>query len=252
MSSEQTVAKEYPESFDEGAQAASEGKSDLKLNAGDRIRMKFVSGPLTFRENYFELPGAEANEEDKPKKKRIALPFGGQIPGYKLKVKYLCEVLVLDGPMKGQNKLFFFGQQVWDSLQEIKLDYGSIRIPDIVVSRKGSTKDDTRYKAGAVPSTIEAKTIPLKFNLEAEARFSTKEDIDQLPPPPAPGGGSEDSVGGQISEAQLDMIDNLCKQKEVGRGELAKMIERKFKKAVDLSDLTIGQASAVIDLLKNY
>jgi len=244
----ETVAKEYPESFDEGAAAQAQTKTELKVGAGERIRMKFVSGPLTYRENYFEIG---TKDDGTPKKIRIALPFASQLPGHKMKVKYLCEVLVLDGPAKGQNKLFAFGQQVWDDLNVIKLDHGSIRVPDIIVSRKGATKDDTKYKASAVPSTVEAKTVPLAFNLEVEVRYATKEDIDKLPPPTVGKASGEDMVS-VISAAQVDLIDSLCKQKSLGMKELSKIIERKAGKAKSIDEMTVGEASGVIEALKNY
>lgn len=241
--------KEYPESWDEHAQASSESERTLKIKAGDAVRMHLISGPLTFREEYFVVGKKEDGKTDK--KLRIALPFGGQLPGYKLKVKYMAEVVVLDGPSKGQHKLLEFGKQVADGLEAVKKVWGSSRIPDIVVSRVGSTKDDTKYTVTAAPATMDPKSVPVEFNLEAEVRYSKKEDIDKLPPPPS-GKEAPDSLQGQISTAQVDMIDSLCKQKELGRAELAKIIKRKCKAPKSLDQLTMGEASGVIDLLKNY
>lgn len=245
---ESTVAEAYPESWDEHAQASAESDNELKLKHGDNVRVHIVSGPLTFREEYFSL-GAK-DKQGKDKKTRIAIPFGSQLPGYKMKVRYMSEVVILDGAAKGMNKIFQFGKQVADDLAKIKDVWGSTRTPDIVLSRTGTTKDDTKYSATAAPATVQSKDLKVKFNLEKEVRYSTKEDIDKLPPPPV-GRESADSISGHVSHAQLDLIDSLCKEKEIGTAELKKLVDRKAP-GKSLTELTTGQASMVIDLLKNY
>jgi hypothetical protein len=245
---EQTTAapKQYPESWDEHDQASQETDRRLKLKAGDTVRMKLISGPLTYREIYLET--GKMTKTNKPEKKRIAVPFSAQLPGLKLKVQYMVEVLVLDGPMKGQNKIFTFGKQVADGLAAVKKVWGSVREPDIVINRVGATKDDTVYTATAAPSTVKASDIPVMFDLEAEVGFSKKEDLDKLPPPPT--GGVQPELGA-ASPAQLDLIDSLAGQKKLTAKEVVALIDRKFG-VKEVALLSSAQASECIDTLRNY
>ena len=160
----------------------------------------------------------------------------------------MVEVLVLDGPSKGQNKIFTFGKQVADGLAAVKKVWSSVRTPDIVISRVGSTKDDTRYTATAAPSTTEAKDCPVQFNLETEVGFSKKTDLDQLPPPVK--AGPQPKLG-QASPAQVDLIDSLAAQKKLTPTDLRALMTRKFGKG-ELSELTSAEASETIDTLRNY
>lgn len=243
---ETTEAKTYPESWDEAEQAAQETDRRLKLKDRDMVRVKIVSGPLTFREVYLDT--GKKTKAGRDEKKRIAVPFSSQLPGLKLKTQYLIEVVILDGPMKGQNKIFQFGKQVTDDLVKVKKVWGSTRTPDIVLGRTGTTKDDTVYTATAAPSTVEVDTLPVKYDLVAEAGFAKKEDLDKLPPPPT--GGIQPELGA-ASAAQLDLIDSLAGQKKLTAKEVVALIERKFG-VKDISALTSAQASETIDTLRNY
>ena len=235
---------ETPESWDEHQQATAEGERKIKLKDGQSVRLHIISGPLTFREMYYET-GIKDDKTGKAKKKRIALPFGTQLPGYKTKVQYLTEVVILEGPNKGVHKLFQFGKQVADGLEEVKKVWGSTRTPDLIISRKGSTQFDTEYAVTAGPATHKG-AVPVEFNLQGETEFSTKEDLDALPKPTAQAEGGTQS---KITHAQLDFIDSLGKKKELNVKGLLGIIERKFGKK-DLSELTGAEASTLIETLQ--
>lgn len=239
---QEAVAEVYPESWNEHERASAEGEKQIKIKDGQSIRCHIISGPLTFREMY-QVVGRD--EKGKEKKKRIAVPFGTQLPGFKMKVQYLCEVVLLDGPLKGTHKLLQFGKQVADGLAGVRTVWGSTRTPDLIISRKGSTQFDTEYAVTAGPSTHAADVTP-DFNLEAEVRYSTKEDIDSLPKPTAQ---VEGSTAAKMTTAQQDFIDALCRKKELTIKGLLGIIERKFNKK-ELGELTGSEASVLIETLQ--
>lgn len=238
--------KDYPESWDDHEKAQAESKKELKIADGGKVRMHIISGPLLFREDYVVIG---KKEDGSPKKKRIALPFGANLPGYDLKVKYMMEVVILDGAAKGQHKLYVYGKKVAEGLAAVKAEWGSTRVPDIVLSRKGSTMNDTVYTVTAAPSTVgDVKAIPVEFNLEHEVRFSNKADIDSLPPP-VHAGPTPDSLSGTITPAQEELINSICKQKDIPLAFFKATLERKFP-GKTLAELTVGEASAFIGVLQ--
>ena len=236
-------AKEYPEDWNQHEQAAQESERKIKLKDGQSVRVHILSGPLTYRELYIKTG---VDEKGKDKKKRIALPFGAQLPGFKFKTQYLMEVVVLDGAGKGQHKLLAFGKQIADGLAEVKKVWGSTRIPDIVVSRTGSGQMDTEYKVTAAPATVKPESHPVEFNLETEVGYSSQEDINSLPKPTAT---AEGSVNTPISMAQVDLIDMLSKKKELTVAGLSAVMDRKFSKK-EVSKLTMSEASSLIDTIQ--
>ncbi len=242
MNETEVAPQEYPESWDEHQQAVAEGEKKLKLKDGQSIRMHIISGPLTFRELYSEYK----DKDGKAKKKRIAVPFTSQLPGYKLRVQYLTEIVILDGPNKGMHKLFQFGKQVADGLEEVKKVWGSTRTPDLIVSRKGSTQFDTEYTVTAGPATHKGQCA-VEFDLQAEAEFSKKEDIDSLPKPTLTRSPDSGPVG--VSHSQLDFIDGLAKTKELNMKGLNGIIDRKFGKK-SVTELTSLEASTLIETIQ--
>lgn len=244
----------YPENWDVAEQDAADSKKELKLKDGDEVRVRIISGPLTYKENYFKVGTKADGKTDK--KQRIAMPFGSQLPGYELKTKHLIEVVVLSGPMQGQNKLFTFGKQIVDELVLVKKDWGSTRVPDLMLRRKGSGQLDTEYTAKALPPAEKDAKYPVKFNLAHEVRFSKKEDIEKLPPPALPG-TQHDALDAKITPAQQELINSLGKAKDVDRQWFDKTVARKFAgrklpgPGVEVKDhVTVADASELIDILK--
>jgi hypothetical protein len=236
---------ETPESWNEHEQATAEADRTIKLKDGDSVGIHIVSGPLTYREYYHDNGKDEKGQAKK--KTRIAIPFGAQIPGFAFKTKYVCEVILTDGKGKGQHKLFEFGKTIADQLQKVKdSSWKSTRACDLTVSRKGAGMNDTEYFVTATPATYPAEGNPVEFNLQGEARFSTKEDIDKLPKPQAM---AEGSTSEKVSPKQYDFVESLCKQKELTIKALAGILDRKFSKQ-ELSELTGAEASVLIKTLQ--
>lgn len=244
MNTQAAVAEAYPENWEDHAKATAEGERNIKLKDGQSVQCHIVSGPLTYREMYVSLG---VDEKGKETKKRIALPFGANLPGYKLKVKYIVEVIITDGPNKGAHKLLEFGKQIADQLEGVKLSsWKSTRVPDLLIKRKGSGMNDTEYFVTAIPGSLPAEGNPVEFNLVSEVRYATAEDIKLLPKPTAvPDGGTKAG----ITDNQVDFLGGLCKAKELTAKALSLIIERKFGKD-SLAALSSTEASTLIETLQ--
>ncbi len=248
---EEQTGTEYPEDLDKGTEAYSKNDKDLKIEAGSTVRLKVISGPLVYQEGWFDLPDRD-EKTGKPKRLRVALPLGQQLPGYDLKTKSLIEVVMLNGSTKGQHKLFTFGKQVHDGLAKIKRDWGSTRTPDVIIDRVGASKNDTRYTATGGPSTVDSNTFKPQFDLQKEVRFSKAEDLAKLPPP-VTGRVEKDVLTTAMSSKQYELISSLADAKDMSLEEVEKHIRRKFNdEKMTIQDLNGGQASQIIDLLKQF
>jgi hypothetical protein len=242
---EPQVGKEYPESWDEHDKAMAESDRQLKLKAGDKVRMRIVSGPLVYKEFYYET--GETDQKGKTKKKRIAIPFSSQLPGYDFKVKSMVEVVMCDGPAKGMHRIFEYGQGIAKQLREVKENYGSVRNADISIKREGSTMNDTKYFVQPVPASMPSIPAP-KYDLEKEVRFSTREDINSMPPPVS-SGRQPDSTSTPVTAAQVSLINSIGAEKDLDSVWFNKTLERKFQ-VKTVQELNVGQASELIDLMR--
>lgn len=238
----------YPEDWDSHDKAVAEGDRNIKLKDGGSVTFHLISGPMVFREMYITVGYDEKTKNEK--KKRIALPFGAQLPGFKLKVKYLVEVIVTEGAAKGQHKLFEFGIQIAKQLEKIKSSaWKSTRACDINVSRTGGGMD-TEYFVTAVPSSLPATGNKVEFNLVAEACFSTKDDLNGLPKPTPTASHPDQGADTKVSPKQVDFIDALSKKKELTVKGLSRVIARKFPGKTNIGELTSQEASVLIDTIQ--
>ena len=237
--------REYPESHVETEQALAQSDRQLKLNAGDKVRFRIVSGPMTYKEFYHDT--GVKGEGGKTKKVRFAVPFASQIPGYDWRVKHMVEVVMCDGPAKGMHRIFEYGMSIAKQLLEVKSNYGSVRQADISIKREGATKNDTKYYVQPVPLSTPGSLTP-EYDLEREARFSSKEDIDQMPAPMG-AGRQPDSVSGPVTSKQIELINAIGREKDLEPSFFKNMIQRKFEKAT-VQELTVGEASQLIDAMR--
>jgi hypothetical protein len=232
----------YPETWDDVEKGTAESSKFLKLKSGESVKFKVVNGPYPFRKAYVQkvVEGKDGKMQDKS----FTFPFGTQIPGLKLTPQFAFEVVVLDGPAKGQHKVWVAGQRVAEDLKKIADVWGSVKKPDIVLSKTGE-KLETKWNATAAPPSGEGVGLA-EINLKDEIKFSTKEELALLP----------NSVGvvkttkkHSITDEQTKFISNLCDGKSIEFKEVEKIIARKFDKA-SLDDLSKDEAAQLIDTLK--
>ncbi len=242
MQAEATV-EPYPESWDEVDQAKAEGSSYLEVASGEKVRLKILQGPLTFRSAY--LATNEKTKKGESQKKTFNIPFASQVPGYKFTAKYAFEVVVLDGPAKGQHKTWKAGQKVAEQLKSVKEEWGSIREPIIVLKREGE-KLETVWTVTAAKG--DGSNYPCTIDLQGAIGFATKEQLDSLPPPPIT--KQDGSLSNPISSEQVQFISSLSSQKDITLDWVNKTINRKWSPKSEIDQLTSGEASELITLLK--
>lgn len=236
--------KQYPETWDEVDQEQASKSTYLKLKDGETVRLKFLNGPLVFRELYQDV--GEKDRQGKAKKTRFVIPFTSQVPGYKFKAQWLAEVIILDGAAKGQHKLWQFGSTVSEQLQGIAKEWGTVKEPLIAFSRKGSGQMDTEYRVTA--GKPDGNAYFPELDLASELKMSPAEKLSKLPPPTAKADEST-MQGTRISTPQYDLICGLAEKGRLSHSDVLKIAERKFNKH-DLDSLSMKEASEVIDVLK--
>lgn len=237
MKNETDVA-EYPADWDAVSTAETAQGEFVRLETDKKVRLHVVSGPFAFQ----ALGVGEGKEF-----RNLNLPIGAQVPGYKLKAQYAFEVAILDGPNRGQRKVWACGQMVAKQLRSVKDEWGDITKADIVVIKTGKGLT-TKYGVTAVPPA--AGDYKATLDLRAKVKFATKDDLNQLAPAPQGTAQTGDLPSGKISVAQSKLISDLATQKELGLDSVLKMVLRKYDKK-ELDDLTVVEASNLIETIKN-
>lgn len=159
---------DYPEEWDSVEEAKSKSTEFLKLNSGDKVRLRILSGPLAFQQLFLN-------------KKGYNLSLASQLPGYDLRKQYAFEVLLLDGPMVGDHKIWATGQKLAEQLAEIRKGWGDIKKCDIVLSRTGE-KLQTKWQVTPVPpSKLTPDEVKPIFSLVEKIVFTDKATLDTLP-----------------------------------------------------------------------
>lgn len=224
----------------EDVKKAKEESSDyLKVEPGENnaVRVKIIQGPLSFL-SYF----------DQKNQRGYNFPKGTQLPGYNLKKKYAFEVVLLEGANAGKHKVLECGQQLAECFETILKDWEDFSKTDVKISKEGS-KLTTKWKGTAVRNTeVSPEWLKPVMLLREKIKWASKEDVDKLPPPAET--KEKDALGSVISPAQYEMIGNLATQKQVTVGQVEAMTKRKFE-ITDLHQLSKGQASEIIEILKN-
>lgn len=213
----------------------------LRITAGQDVSIRILTGPLAY---------GQVGYGDGATFKSLNVPFGAQIPGYKIKNTFVFEVLILDGADKGKHKMFCAGPKVAEQLKTIRDKWGDLSKADIVVGKTG--KDlATRWHITPCPaSSASAEDLKPMFNLIEKIVYATKEQLDKLPPPVENRTQPKDALNNPISAEQGKFIASLATQKEMSLASIEKLLQRKFDKKT-LDELTSAEAAQLIDTLKS-
>lgn len=229
----------YPANWDAIDEAKSQASEFLKLESGDKVRLRILTGPYAFGQIKYD------KGEDMV---FLNVPFNAQIPGYKPRAQYAFEVLLLDGKQQGAHKVWAAGQKIAEQLREIRQEWGDITKPDIVVKKEGKGLL-TKWTATAAPtSAVPGDNLIPAFKLEEKITMATAEDLAKIPPA-ATSKQPKDALDQKISTEQNDFIGKLAVAKELTVDGVLKIIERKFNKN-EIDELTRSEASTLIETLK--
>jgi hypothetical protein len=235
----------YPAEWDALAKAQTEDKDRLDIAGGQSARVAVLQGPYGYGQLFFDKAPVEGS-----KKRAFDMPLGTKIPGYKIASKFIFEVFVLQGTQQGQHLTWSTGKKINEQLLPVQAEYGKdfANWPDLIVSRKGTGKEDTVWTVTAGKKSGERPAPEL--DLRGKVRFATPEELGKLPQATAGSAkGAGVDMSQPISPKQIDFINDLRTQKEMTKKEVEKIALRKFEES-DIDKLSSGQASQLIDTLK--
>lgn len=219
----------------------SKGESEfLKVTSGQDISIRILSGPMAYGQIGYGV---------KPNFRSLNIPFGSQVPGYKVKNTYAFEVLVLDGQDKGKHKMLCAGPTVADQLKGIREKWGDLSKADISIGKVGEDLSTRWHSIPCPASAVAESDLKPVFDLGEKIVFATKEQLDALPPPVVSKTQPKDALNNPISAEQGKFISNLATQKEMSLSAVEKLIQRKFEKKT-LDELSSAEAAQLIDTLK--
>lgn len=156
-----------PADWDEIEKTKNSVSEFLKLKSGDKVRFHVLSGPLAFQ---------QINDG----KRGYTLPLNAQVAGFKLRKQYAFEILVLDGKYAGDHKVWCTGQKMAEQLDQIRIEWGSIKKCDIILTRIGE-KLETKWLATPVPQTdLTQEELRSEFKLSEKIVYVTKADLDAV------------------------------------------------------------------------
>lgn len=219
----------------------------VKVAANESVRLHIISKPKMFGNIYFDsepFPGAP---------KSMNVPFGTQIPGYKIRPQWAFAVVDV---ASGAHKILCVGTTVVDQIDKAdqafrpkdKKDVEGAGYPrlDIVLSKTGE-KLATKWTVTPAPTEYEGDRVST-VDMDAEIVMTSAELLAKLGSN-KPVSGLRNGVKSQPSDAQIDMLNRLCKKKELNNASFVAIMQRKFDKN-ELSDCTQAEASILIDTLQ--
>lgn len=240
----------YPAEWDLGEQGAQSSSEFLSIKSGETVRFRIVNGPKAFFSLFCEKYPIvnEKTGETKFGKKGLKLPFGAQIPGYRISPKYLFEVVLIDGRLAGQHKLWDTTQGVFDKINEIRQNWGGkIVNAGIALKRVGEGLETEWFPTAFPPAPLaEGVSLEPQFMLTDKIVYATTEELAKLPPPPKPAKHSDEGTR-NVSPAQLKFIGEIMSQKDISEKQALALLKTD---KTDIEKLTTAEGSRLIDLLK--
>jgi hypothetical protein len=221
-----------------------EGTRFVQVESGTPVRMRVVNGPYCYKVLWTDT---------KDGRRKFVLPKDSQFTHPELKREYLYEVLIVGGAGHGAHKLFEANKGVAIDISKAKALWGSIYEPVFEVGKTGSGKKGTKWSVQAGPAAPDLGKPEPTYELDKQVRFSTKEDLDSIPPAPVGGvqGNGEGEPSDKATPEQAKLIMKLVAEKDLTLKAVNDICQRLFKVG-DWTDLDGKQASKLIDNLKNY
>lgn len=234
------------------AQSIKKAKDDaskfVKLKSGESARLHILT-PLPEFKVFSQVFLDEALADGT---KVISVPFGAELPGYKLRPQWACEVVDVD---TGKHMVLQVSQGIVESILQADKSFrpkdkkdvegaGQAHM-DIILSRSGEGKA-TKWTVMGGPTQYEGERTP-GFNLDNECPYTRPEVLSKLTPSKASSGPK--GVSTAMSKAQYQFITSLCEKKDVSVTALGELVSKKFSKD-EVDDLTSGEASQLIELLQ--
>ena len=224
-------------------QAKEDASVFVRMEKGSTARFHLVSKAKTFGNIFFEAPPYP----NAPKTMNV--PFGTQIPGYKIRPQWAFEVV----NEAGKHKILCVGMSVVDLIDKAdkafrpkgqKDDEGAgYKHLDIILSRLPATPWWTLSNA---PTECEDNSTVL--DLDAEIMLAKADDLAKLREN-TPKSQLADGVKSTASIKQTELISSLMNKLELTVDGLNGIISRKFSKYA-VSELTMSEASVLIETLQ--
>jgi hypothetical protein len=224
-------------------QAKEDASTFVKMEKGSTAKFHIISKAKTFGNIFFEnepFPGAP---------KSINVPFGTQIPGYKIRPQWAFEVV----NENGKHKILCANTTVVDAIDKAdkafrpkgKKDEEGAGYPllDITLNKLAATP---WWTTTAGPTDYEGNGNCI-LDMDAEIVMASAELIGKLSAN-RPKSQLKDGVQSAPSGAQIDLLNKLCKQKELNSAGFVGIMQRKFNKN-ELSECTMAEASTLIETL---
>jgi hypothetical protein len=230
------------------AKAKADASVFVKVEANKAVRLHIISKAKMFGNIYFDTPPYEGAP------KSMNVPYGTQIPGYKIRPQWTFAVVNMES---GAHKILCVGTSVVEAIDKADqafrpkasktVEGAGYPLLDIVLSKTGE-KLATKWTVTPAPTEYEGDGIPT-VDMDSEIVMASAEQLAKLgatkPKSPLVEGSR-----GKPSDKQVDLIDSLCKSKELTVKALNDLILRKFGKNA-LSECSMSDASVLIETLQS-
>lgn len=230
-------------------QAKEDASIFIKIGSNEEKRLHILSKPKAFGNIYFET------EPFQGAGKSMNVPFGTQIPGYKVRPQWAFEVVDLES---GKHKILCSGIGVTGDIDKAdrafrpktkKNEEGAgYPLLDIVLSKTGE-KLSTEWTVTSAPTEYEGDG-QTTIDMDAEIKMASAETLAKLGKAPKAASQLRDNVSPALTAAQAGEITRLAGKVELTVDGLNGIIERNFSKHA-IEELTKNEASSLIETLSS-
>ncbi len=224
-------------------QAKEDASVFVKMEKGSTARFHIISKAKMFGNIFFDEPPFDGAP------KSINVPFGTQLPGYKIRPQWAFEVV----NENGKHKILCANTTVVDAIDRAdkafrpkgrKEEEGAgYPLLDVTLSKLSATP---WWTVTSGPTDYEGDGACI-LDMDAEITMAGAELLSKLQAT-KPKSALVAGVRAPASVAQVGEIDRLCKQKELTSDGLAGVISRKFGKH-SIGECTQAEASTLIETL---